>query len=98
MVAVVLEHSVARIFHLPARTPRLDDWLNRGGSEVIVGGKGIVVELLTAIFPADGQLRPIHQQSIRTRAERNVVDPTIGPDFGKSPIPVAAGQAGQLSV
>ena len=45
MIASVLEDIIAFIFHLPAGSTGSDDGFNGGLGQVIIGGKGVVIQV-----------------------------------------------------
>lgn len=89
MITFGLEDVVIFIFNFPTSPSDInkrDDGLSR---EVMIGCKGVVVELFTGFAVGDGHFAPINQQGIHATPEGNILNETTGDNFGEAAIKAA---------
>ena len=70
MIAFGFENVVVFIFNFPASVPGIDNRDNRLLRELMIGHKGVVVELFACFAMGDGDLAPIDQQGILSKGNR----------------------------
>ena len=64
VVASIFEDIIALIFGLPAGPTRRNNRFNRIFINMIIGDKGIEIQLLAGIFTSEGQFTPVDVKSI----------------------------------
>ena len=69
MIAVVFQYVIVLVLDFPARSPGRDQLGDVALGDAMMGGEGIVVDLLT-VAAGGGELAPVDVQRIVTGAQR----------------------------